>query len=101
MFLFVGDVVLNELDLKESALVSMLLMSYDYSSLQHEEMLFKYSTTSLYMSRVTKKHCLPMRKAENKGADQLRSNCEADQHACFRYSDSTISLLPKSKISSF
>ena len=27
---------------------------------------------------------------ENKGADQLRSNCEADQRLCFRYSDSTI-----------
>ena len=30
---------------------------------------------------------------ENKGADQLRSNCEADQRLCFRYSDSTIPLL--------
>ena len=30
---------------------------------------------------------------ENKGADQLRSNCEADQRLCFRYTDSTISLL--------
>ena len=38
--------------------------------------------------------------SENKGADQLRSHCEADQHLCFRYSDSTISLLPKSEISS-
>ena len=37
---------------------------------------------------------------ENKGADQLRSNCEADQRLCFRYSDSTIPLLLKSKISS-
>ena len=27
---------------------------------------------------------------ENKDADQLRSNCEADQRLCFRYSDSTI-----------
>ena len=27
---------------------------------------------------------------ENKGADQLRSNCEADQRLCFRYSDSTL-----------
>ena len=35
---------------------------------------------------------------ENKGADQLRSNCEADQRLCFRYSDSTIPLLPKSEI---
>ena len=36
---------------------------------------------------------------ENKGADQLRSNCEADQRLCFRYTDSTIPLLSKSKIS--
>ena len=38
---------------------------------------------------------------QNKGADQLRSNCEADQRLCFRYSDGTISLLPKSELSSF
>ena len=38
---------------------------------------------------------------ENKGADQLRSNCEADQRLCFRYTDSTISLLLKTEISSF
>ena len=34
---------------------------------------------------------------ENKGADQLRSDCEADQRLCFRYSDSTIPLLSRSK----
>ena len=38
---------------------------------------------------------------ENKDADQLRGNCEADQRLCFRYSDSTFSLLLKSEISSF
>ena len=37
---------------------------------------------------------------ENKAADQLRGNREADQRLCFRYTDSTIPLLPKSKISS-
>ena len=37
---------------------------------------------------------------ENKDADQLRGNREADQCICFRYTDSTISLLPKSEISS-
>ena len=37
---------------------------------------------------------------ENKDADQLRGNREADQHLCFCYKDSTIPLLPKSKISS-
>ena len=38
---------------------------------------------------------------ENKGADQLRGNREADQRLCFRYSDSTVPLLLKSEISSF
>ena len=43
---------------------------------------------------------------ENKDADQLRGNreadqhCEADQRLCFRYIDSTIPLLSKSEISS-
>ena len=34
---------------------------------------------------------------ENKAADQLRGNREADQHLCFRYMDSTIPLLLKGK----
>ena len=37
---------------------------------------------------------------ENKDADQLHSNREADQRLCFRYTDSTTPLLPKSEISS-
>ena len=36
---------------------------------------------------------------ENKNADQLRGNREADQRFCFRNLDSTIPLLPKSAIS--
>ena len=38
---------------------------------------------------------------ENKGADQLRSNCKADQdqRLCFHYMDSTISLILKAAIS--
>ena len=47
-----------------------------------------------------------MRKAtfclcENKDADQLRVNREADQRLCFRFIDSTIPLLSISEISSF
>ena len=34
---------------------------------------------------------------ENKDADQLRGNREADQRLCFRYTDSTSPLLPKSE----
>ena len=37
---------------------------------------------------------------ENKVAGQLRGNREADQPLCFRFTDSTIPLLPKSDISS-
>ena len=32
---------------------------------------------------------------ETKGADQLRGNREAYQRLCFRYTDSTLPLLPK------
>ena len=38
---------------------------------------------------------------ENKGADQLRGNREADQRLCFRYTDSIFPLLLISEISSF
>ena len=42
--------------------------------------------------------CLHMR---NIDADQLRGNREAYQRLCFRYTESTIPLLPKSEISSY
>ena len=35
---------------------------------------------------------------ENKDADQLRGNREADQRLCFRYTDSKFPLLSKSEI---
>ena len=38
---------------------------------------------------------------ENKDADQLCSNCKADQCLCFRHTDSKIPLILKSKVSSF
>ena len=53
----------------------------------------------LYYEPVVRKpdFCL----GENKGADQLRGNREeAGQRLCFCYTDSTISLLSKFKISS-
>ena len=37
---------------------------------------------------------------ENKDADQLRGNREADQRLCFRYIDSTVPRLSKCEISS-
>ena len=52
-----------------------------------------------HMSRLMGKPTICI--GENKDADQLRGNREADQRLCFRYSDSTIPLLLKSEISSF
>ena len=34
---------------------------------------------------------------KNKGADQLRGNCAADQRLCFRYIENTNPLLPESE----
>ena len=45
-----------------------------------------YSFTKRYMSRVMRKQMFCI--CENKDADQLRGNREADQHLCFRYTDS-------------
>ena len=52
----------------------------------------------VYMSLVVRKPAFCI--CENKDADQLRGNREADQRLCFRYMDSTIPLLAKSEISS-
>ena len=51
------------------------------------------------MTRIVRKpdFCI----CENKGADQLHGNREADQRLCFRYTDSIFPLLLISEISSF
>ena len=56
------------------------------------------SESQVTMSLVLRKPAFCI--CENKDADQLRVNREADQRLCFRYSDSTIPLLLKSEISS-
>ena len=52
-----------------------------------------------YLSRVKRKPDLCL--CENKDADQLCSNCTADQRLYFRYTDSTTPLPVKSEIASF
>ena len=54
---------------------------------------------SVKMSRVVRKPAFCI--CENKDADQLRGNREADQRLCFGYIDSTIPLLSKYEISCF
>ena len=52
-----------------------------------------------YLSRLMGKPTICI--GENKDADQLRGNREADQRLGFRFLDSIIPLLLKSEISSF
>ena len=65
---------------------------------------FQYITYRKHMfvcnalSRVVRKPAFCI--CENKDADQLRGNREADQLLCFRHTDSTLPLLSKSEISS-
>ena len=62
-------------------------------------LIFHSGVVSLYMSLVMRKPAFCI--CKNKDADQLRGNRKADQRLCFRYTDSTICLLPIYEISSF
>ena len=57
----------------------------------------RWSLGYLNMSRVVRKPTVYVCICENKDADQLRDNREADQRLCFRYMDTIIPLLAKSK----
>ena len=61
------------------------------------------TSLSTGMNKIRSKMSLVVRKpafciCENKDADQLRGDREADLRLCFRYTDSTIPLLHKSKM---
>ena len=59
---------------------------------------FNGNKANLYFRSVVREPAFCI--CENKDADQLRGNREADQRLCFCYIDSTIPLLPKYEISS-
>ena len=58
----------------------------------------RFSPDKAHMSHVMRNPTFYI--CENKDADQLRGDREADQRLCFRYIDSTIPLLSKTEISS-
>ena len=89
------SLAVHDLYLIPSPIPNYRLLSFSFSITSVH---IKYSTIAFYqMSRVVRK--LAFCRCENKDADQLRGNREADQRLCFRYTDSTISLLPKYEIS--
>ena len=57
---------------------------------------FDYILHNHDLSRIVRKPAFCI--CENKDADQLRGNREADQRLCFRYIGSTTPLLSKSEI---
>ena len=84
---------------------SALLLIFSFSLLQFDDefegsrtLTLEHSFDQGNMSGVMRKpnFCL----CENKGTDQLYSNCTADQRLCLHYLDSTIILLFNSEISS-
>ena len=77
----------------------LLLKNKHMRSCLYDLKLHKTATASYNMSHRTRKPTICI--CKNKDADQLRSNCEADQRLCFRYMDSAIPLLVIFKISSF
>ena len=82
--------------------ITTLFASYPYSCSHNSHLCGPKPTsvaiTASQMSRVVRKPAFCI--CENKDADQLRGNREADQRLCFRYIESTIPLLSKSEISS-
>ena len=60
---------------------------------EHNAAAYKRSSTSLVVRKPA--FCI----CENKDANQIRGDREADQRLCFRYMDSTIPQLHKSEIS--
>ena len=81
-----------------------MFMSFDIKFIRRDQKTSRngealVKSDKLHMSRVVRKPAFCI--CENKDADQLRGNREADQRLCFRHMDSSIPLLSKSKISSF
>ena len=104
-----GDNFVKKQNTKKCSNMSVLILIHHQSvssSLleQHHEKNFQ--TTMVHIDqRPRKKDLSLVRKpafciCQNKDADQLRGNREADQRLCFHYTDCTIPLLPKSEISS-
>ena len=66
-------------------------MIESYFTLYVQKWMVKAEEIKKYLCRVLRKPAFCI--CENKDADQLRGNREADQRLCFRYIDSTIPLL--------
>ena len=79
---------------------SIYITSYYHQTCRRNESVLLFAVVSVQIEPPHEKKKTTICIGENKCTDQLRSNCKADQHLCFRYTDRTIPLLSNSKISS-
>ena len=111
--LFSSSMVIRDLTLRSAAsfgsfhLIRLLYDEYMFYLVEHKVAAATGETPIAVMGEVRSLVVEPHHEetdfclGENKGADQLRSNCKADQLLCFRYRDSTTPLLLKTGISMF
>ena len=81
--------MISFIDLLTNSLITLQILSREFTEYQ------------FFKNKIEPPHEKTNNLLENKDADQLRGNREADQRLCFRYLDSTLPLLLKSEISSF
>ena len=77
-----------------------MLSDTEFEDFQNLVMGHTFMTRYIYINLSSVMRKLAFHICENKDADQLCGNRTADQCLCFRYTDSTIALLPKSENSS-
>ena len=78
--------------------MSLLLLTVTLRGVSYKHCLLSFFFIVSKLSLVMRKPAFCV--CENKDADQLGGNREADQRLCFRYTDSTIPQLPKYEITS-
>ena len=79
--------------------ILLVFFSFSITKSNKQRLGHKSYNNLVHMSRLMGKPTICI--CENKDADQLRGNREADQRLCFRYTDGILPLLFKSEISSF
>ena len=100
IYIVVTDVV-NDVTYSHKSVIH--VWSYDFydmtlSTGKQRRHMINHNTNKIPVSHMMRQPTICIGK--NKGADQLCTNCKADQHLYFRYMASTLPLLSKSKISS-
>ena len=98
LFVYFSDqFCVQELNLESLNLGLLYNMEYVFNRLFGNPLIWRTKLNANIIENVPRHEKTNFRICENKGADQLRSNYEADQRLCIHYTDSKT----KSEISNF